>query len=145
MLSNADSQPLTAFQEFRDQLMRDFQVVGASDAFQSVLEQIFVVAPHNVTILLIGETGTGKELIARTIHALGSSSSRPFVPVDCAAIPESLFARRTANAARMITLRCQRTKRLCKKGIPTQLFEIHDPHPTCYAVAATQGDSPCAA
>jgi DNA-binding NtrC family response regulator len=92
MLSNADSQPLTAFQEFRDQLMRDFQVVGASDAFQSVLEQIFVVAPHNVTILLIGETGTGKELIARTIHALGSSSSRPFVPVDCAAIPESLFA-----------------------------------------------------
>jgi hypothetical protein len=48
-------------------------------------------------------------------------------------------ARRTANAARMITLRCQRTKRLCKKGIPTQLFEIHDPHPTCYAVVATQG------
>jgi transcriptional regulator with GAF, ATPase, and Fis domain len=51
--------------------MGDFQVVGASDDFQSVLEQIFAVAPNNVKILLIGETGTGKELIARTIHALG--------------------------------------------------------------------------
>jgi DNA-binding NtrC family response regulator len=50
------------------------------------------MAPYDVTVLLVGETGTGKELIARALHFLSPRASGPFVPADCAAIPETLFA-----------------------------------------------------
>jgi len=56
-----------------------------------VLEQVEVVAPTESTVLIVGETGTGKELIARAIHTIGSRSSGPFVKLDCAAIPSGLL------------------------------------------------------
>ena len=66
-------------------------IVGRSPAFRNVLEQVTIVAPTDSTILLHGETGTGKELIARAIHKLSSRSQRTFVRLNCAAIPSGLL------------------------------------------------------
>jgi formate hydrogenlyase transcriptional activator len=64
--------------------------VGEGPAFRSVLDEVALVAPADSTVLLIGETGTGKELIARIIHQRSRRSTQPFVAVNCAALPESL-------------------------------------------------------
>jgi len=66
-------------------------MVGEGPAFQSVLKRIQIVAPTDATVLITGETGTGKELVARAIHELSSRSKRSFVKVNCAAIPASLL------------------------------------------------------
>ena len=66
------------------------EIVGADSALGDVLRQAELVAPADTTVLLLGETGTGKELIARLIHERSSRAARPFVPVNCAALPESL-------------------------------------------------------
>src|ERR1700722_3852705 len=67
-------------------------IVGESSALQSVLQQVKLVAPTDTTVLILGETGTGKELIAHAIHRHSSRASRPFIRVNCAAIPPSLIA-----------------------------------------------------
>ena len=67
-------------------------IVGSSDALKTVLGQIKKVAPTDSTTLILGETGTGKELIARAIHRQSHRSGRAFIRVNCAAIPESLIA-----------------------------------------------------
>jgi formate hydrogenlyase transcriptional activator len=67
-------------------------IVGESSALKSVLQEVSLVAPTDTTVLILGETGTGKELIARAIHAKSNRSSRPFIRVNCAAIPSSLIA-----------------------------------------------------
>ena len=66
-------------------------IVGKSSAIQKVLEQVAIVAPTDSTVLLHGETGTGKELIARAIHNLSSRRERPYVRMNCAAIPSGLL------------------------------------------------------
>src|SRR6201993_4155240 len=66
-------------------------IVGRSAALQKVLEQVAIVAPTDSTVLLHGETGTGKELIARAIHNLSSRRERPYVRMNCAAIPSGLL------------------------------------------------------
>jgi PAS domain S-box-containing protein len=68
------------------------EVVGASPALQTVLSAVSKVAPTDSTVLLTGETGTGKELIARAIHRKSARSARPFIAVTCNSIPESLIA-----------------------------------------------------
>jgi len=68
------------------------EIVGASSALQPVLSHISKVAPSDSTVLITGETGTGKELVARAIHRRSARSSRPFVSVNCAAIPRDLVA-----------------------------------------------------
>ena len=66
-------------------------IVGKSAALQKVLEQVAIVAPTDSTVLLHGETGTGKELIARAIHNLSSRREHDFVRMNCAAIPSGLL------------------------------------------------------
>ena len=66
-------------------------IVGKSAALQKVLEQVAIVAPTDSTVLLHGETGTGKELIARAIHNLSSRRERSYVRMNCAAIPSGLL------------------------------------------------------
>ncbi len=66
-------------------------LVGKSPAFQVMLGYVERVAPTDTTVLLLGETGTGKEEIARTIHERSARESGPFVPVECTGLPESLF------------------------------------------------------
>jgi formate hydrogenlyase transcriptional activator len=67
------------------------QIIGSSAALEAVLEQVERVAPTDSTVLVQGETGTGKELIARAIHNLSSRCGRPFIKLNCAAIPFDLL------------------------------------------------------
>src|SRR5712691_4350540 len=62
-------------------------IVGNSDALRRVLDMVRVVAPTDATVLINGETGTGKELLAEAIHKYSDRSNGPFVKVNCAAIP----------------------------------------------------------
>jgi transcriptional regulator with GAF, ATPase, and Fis domain len=99
----------TAFEEIkglRDQLYRENlalkeeidqssmfeEIVGVSPALHAVLSRVSKVAPTDSTVLITGETGTGKELIARAVHKRSQRSSRAFVSVNCAAIPRDLIA-----------------------------------------------------
>jgi PAS domain S-box-containing protein len=75
-----------------DQALMFDEVVGSSIALQAVLSRVTKVGPTDTTVLLTGETGTGKELIARAIHKSSLRDSRAFVSVNCAAIPTSLIA-----------------------------------------------------
>ena len=67
------------------------QIIGNSAALESVLEQVEQVAPTDSTVLIQGETGTGKELVARAIHNLSARCGRPFIKLNCAAIPFDLL------------------------------------------------------
>ena len=76
----------------RDRNERRFeQIIGSSPALESVLEQVERVAPTDSTVLIQGETGTGKELIARAIHNISSRCGRTFTKLNCAAIPFDLL------------------------------------------------------
>jgi len=66
-------------------------IIGASDAMRSLCRAIEKVAPTNATVLLLGESGTGKELLARALHRLSGRSHKPFVAINCAAIPDTLL------------------------------------------------------
>src|SRR5438445_8923744 len=67
------------------------QIIGSSPALESVLQQVEQVAPTDSTVLIQGETGTGKELIARAIHNLSARCGRAFIKLNCAAIPFDLL------------------------------------------------------
>jgi len=75
-----------------DKESRCDEIVGSSGALQKVLSRVSKVAPTDATVLVTGETGTGKELIARAIHKRSHRSSRAFVCVNCAAVPRDLIA-----------------------------------------------------
>src|SRR5580658_9695291 len=68
------------------------EIVGSSKPIGQLLRQVEKVAPTDSTVLILGETGTGKELIARALHRRSKRANRAFVKVNCAAIPQSLIA-----------------------------------------------------
>jgi PAS domain S-box-containing protein len=67
------------------------EIVGTSAALKRVMGQVAIVSPTDATVLVLGETGTGKELVARAIHKLSSRRKRPFITLNCAAIPTGLL------------------------------------------------------
>jgi two-component system nitrogen regulation response regulator NtrX len=75
----------------RAEVNERWDMVGESDAIVALREQIRRAAPTNGRVLIFGENGTGKELVARRIHALSQRASEPFVEVNCAAIPDELI------------------------------------------------------
>jgi formate hydrogenlyase transcriptional activator len=77
-----------------DEIRTDMQfhdIIGNSSVLRNVLQQVEIVAPTDSTVLIYGETGTGKELIARAVHDLSSRKARAFVKLNCAAIPTGLL------------------------------------------------------
>ena len=88
-------QSLTAETELlREELQalhHDETLIGESQALRQVLRDIAQVAETDATVLILGETGTGKELVARAIHAAGKRHERPLITVNCAAIPATLI------------------------------------------------------
>jgi PAS domain S-box-containing protein len=73
-------------------VMPEFEeIVGTSAALKRVMGQVAIVSPTDATVLVLGETGTGKELVARAIHKLSSRRNRPFITLNCAAIPTGLL------------------------------------------------------
>jgi formate hydrogenlyase transcriptional activator len=67
------------------------EIVGTSAALKRVMGQVEIVAPTDATVLILGETGTGKELVARAIHKTSARRNRPFITLNCAAIPTGLL------------------------------------------------------
>ena len=95
-LSAFDQQPAgEETGEYKDEvvvLKNEFvEIVGRSAAMNRILGQIELVAPTNATVLILGETGTGKELVARAVHQMSPRRERPFVTLNCAAIPTGLL------------------------------------------------------
>lgn len=89
-----------AFEHVVDQNYRNCdhpleQIVGTSTALEAVLEQVRLVAPTGSAVLIQGETGTGKELVAEAIHNMSSRYDRVFIKLNCAAIPSDLLGKRT--------------------------------------------------
>jgi DNA-binding NtrC family response regulator len=96
ILANATRQRETAIElEVARRRLRESGVlgrlVGSSRAMREIFGMIEQIAPSNVPVLITGESGTGKELVARTLHELSPRKARPFVAVNCAAIPETLI------------------------------------------------------
>jgi DNA-binding NtrC family response regulator len=96
ILANATRQRETAIElEVARRRLRETGVLGAMVGSSRQMREIFglieQIAPSNVSVLITGESGTGKELVARTLHDLSPRKSRPFVAVNCAAIPETLI------------------------------------------------------
>jgi DNA-binding NtrC family response regulator len=96
ILANATRQRETAIElEVARRRLRESGVLGAMVGSSRPMREIFglieQIAPSNVSVLITGESGTGKELVARTLHDLSQRKGRPFVAVNCAAIPETLI------------------------------------------------------
>jgi len=85
-------QVMVALGEEIDRTSMFEEIIGSSTAVQNVLSRVIKVAPTDTTVLILGETGTGKELIARAIHRRSQRAGNAFVSVNCAATPPSLIA-----------------------------------------------------
>jgi len=94
-ISQVDAQMKSGFLGIGDRLAEvtpKFQeIVGGSAALKQVMKQVEMAAPTDATVLVLGETGTGKELIARALHRLSPPRNLPFVSLNCAAIPAGLL------------------------------------------------------
>lgn len=85
------NQEVNLLRKKMDDSYRGEGVIGDSKAMKEVFEHVKVLAPTNLTVLLEGESGTGKEVIANMIHNLSERKNKPFVAVDCGALPESII------------------------------------------------------
>ena len=90
-LAKTHKRVVQEYVDLKNQLEKQYQIVGESSEIKKVLADAIKVADSRATVLIEGESGTGKELIARLIHKSGSRKDKPFVVVNCGAIPETLM------------------------------------------------------
>lgn len=90
-LAPADHGPATGHSGPVDRVGGDDPLLGAAPAFLAAMDKVRRVAPTNATVLLLGESGVGKTVLAREVHRLSNRAAQPFVEVNCAAIPEQLL------------------------------------------------------
>ncbi|OPX17593.1 hypothetical protein BXT86_05715 [candidate division WOR-3 bacterium 4484_100] len=76
---------------FKNELLRGYEIIGKSEGIKRVMELIKRIGPTNSEVLILGETGTGKELVARNLHIISERTGAPFVKVNCAALPGELI------------------------------------------------------
>ncbi|MFO0950954.1 MAG: sigma 54-interacting transcriptional regulator [Isosphaeraceae bacterium] len=88
-----------------DQLVRELGVVGNDPSLRQAIELAATIASARTPVLILGERGTGKSLLAKVIHSLGSRSDQPFVPVDCSALTEATFDRERSMAGQPMPIR----------------------------------------
>ncbi len=86
-IAGAEAKPVNA----QEKLAEAADIVGSAPAMIGVYKTVAQVAPTTATVLIVGESGTGKELVARAIHAKSPRANKPFVAVNCAALPESIL------------------------------------------------------
>jgi len=86
-----DARQLVVLQRQLREAGRLGELVGASKPMQEVMRLVEMAAPSSASVLITGETGSGKEIVARTIHKLSPRANGPFVPINCSAIPETLM------------------------------------------------------
>src|ERR1700728_2510116 len=89
--TSARNQHHSRLDSLRRSTMTTFELIGSSARFRTVLDQIHMVAPVDSAVLIQGETGTGKEVIAQAIHDAGPRRQKRFVAINCAAIPAPLL------------------------------------------------------
>lgn len=85
------TQEIRLLRKKMDDIHKPEEIIGESKAMKKVFEQVKIVAPTGLTVLIQGESGTGKEVIANMIHKLSDRKDKPFIAVDCGAIPENLI------------------------------------------------------
>jgi DNA-binding NtrC family response regulator len=90
-LEKAFSFAVDQTREVQSEILLRLNMIGQSSPFLHLLSVVQRIAKYDATVLISGETGTGKELVARAVHYLGRSSNGPFVPVNCGGIPDELF------------------------------------------------------
>ncbi len=86
-----DVSEVTRLRRFALQMQRYGEIIGKSQKMRDIYTLIESIKDYNTSILVVGETGTGKELIARTIHRMSNRKNKPFVPVNCSALPDNLI------------------------------------------------------
>lgn len=86
--------------QLRQALLERYEMIGVSQAMKQVFKRVELLAPKDCTVLITGETGTGKLLVARCLHALSNRVNGPFVRINCAALPAELFENELFGHAR---------------------------------------------
>jgi two-component system, NtrC family, response regulator HydG len=99
-VERAEAALSTSGEEAEEEELPESQMIGTSPAMIDIYKKVSRVAPTTATVIIEGETGTGKELVARMIHSFSQRASQAFVPVDCAAIPPSLLESELFGAMR---------------------------------------------
>ena len=99
-VERAEASLLSSGDEAAEEELPETQMIGTAPAMIDIYKKVSRVAPTTATVIIEGETGTGKELVARMIHSFSQRASQPFVPVDCASIPPALLESELFGAMR---------------------------------------------